>query len=129
TSSDICFQSAHPLMLGHSQGGLTGSVTAAFEDEIPSYMLSGAGGGTTITVVEPGSANNNEGLIRLLLKMTATDEPLTDLHPVLTLLQTLADVTDPINYAAHWTSTTNVMLTSGLTDPYTPAKAANALAR
>jgi hypothetical protein len=54
-------------------------------------------------------------------------------HPALALLQTVAEVSDPLNYAKHWTQDgesglRNLYMTSGLLDPYTPAVGAEALA-
>ena len=133
TGQDICLVNDRPLFLGHSQGGLTGSLAAAVEPDIASWMISSAGGGSVITALAPGSENNQEATIRLVLEMGPDAEALTELHPVMTLVQTLADVTDPINYGPLWTHAQgpqpDILATSGTTDVYTPVRAANALAR
>ena len=70
-------------------------------------------------------------LVSLLVGLPA-DEPLNELHPVATLIQTVTDVTDPVNYAPYWSSQargapSSVLITSGMHDTYTPPSTAAAM--
>jgi MYXO-CTERM domain-containing protein len=125
------------FIVGHSQGGLTGALAAPFlGDRVRGVVLSGAGGGLAITVVERKDPFDIASLLVVLLGMDP-DEPLDESHPVIALLQTLVDVTDPIAYAPYWftergtwegQAPVSVLLTSGLLDAQTPYRTAEALA-
>ena len=74
--------------------------------------------------------------IEALLRFDA-DEDLTELHPISGLVQTLVEVTDPINYAPNWYHSegagwaqhpTSVLLTSGQADAQTPHRTAEHMA-
>jgi hypothetical protein len=133
TAQEMCFFGKGIGFFGHSHGGLTGAIAAAFEHDIGSWVFSGAGGGLGITVTERKDIVDVREAITQLLGLGA-DEPLSEQHPVMTLIQLLVDVTDPINYAPYWIDRdtygqpVNVMLTSGLHDEETPHRTARALA-
>jgi pimeloyl-ACP methyl ester carboxylesterase len=129
TGRDLCFDPTRVSFFGHSQGGLSGALAAALEDDIGSFVLSGAGGGFSITVLERKDIADFAALVRTFFRLD-DDELLTDLHPVLTLIQTLVDVTDPINYAPHWLSGApkDFLVTSGQHDEATPYRGAAAMA-
>ncbi|MEQ1568186.1 MAG: hypothetical protein ABMA64_21275 [Myxococcota bacterium] len=125
------------MFFGHSQGGLTGALAAPFwAGDVKATMLSGAGGVLAITVVERIDPLDFGALVRELL-LLGDDEPLTPLHPTLGLVQTLVEVTDPVNYAPYWSAEPGawpnhlpgpVLLTSGTADAATPYETAVALA-
>lgn len=125
------------LFFGHSQGGLTGALALPFiGDQIDGAVLSGAGGGLAITVVEREDPIDIAEVLTIVLGFE-DDEELHELHPVVGLLQTLVEVTDPINYAPYWYAeqgdwdwheSTSVLLTSGHYDAQTPYRTADALA-
>jgi len=133
TGSDICFGTGQIGFFGHSQGGITGGIAAAFEPDINAWMLSGAGGGVSITIIEGNGETDLIGVVRLFLDVPQ-DEEMTELHPLIVLAQTLAEAADPINYAPYWVHVPglapprSVMMTSGLADVYTPAQTATAMA-
>ncbi|MGI5862287.1 MAG: hypothetical protein ACOX6T_09545 [Myxococcales bacterium] len=133
TGREICFDTERIGFFGHSHGGLTGAIAAGIEHGVQSWMFSGAGGGLAITVTERKDIVDVHEAITYLLGLGG-DEPLSETHPVMTLIQTLVDATDPINYAPYWNrdatfgEPSNVMLTSGLHDEQTPYRTANALA-
>jgi hypothetical protein len=125
------------LFMGHSQGGLTGAIaTPFFGDDVKASMISGAGGVLSITIVERTDPLDFASLVRELIDLQ-DGEPLTPLHPVIGVVQTLAEVTDPVNYAPYWFSQRGgwdwqapvpVLLTNGTLDSNTPYSTAVALA-
>lgn len=132
TGSAICFDDDHIGFFGHSQGGLSGAIALAFEQDIEAWVLSGAGGGLSITVMERKDVANFEELVRFLAEIPS-GEVLSELHPILTLIQTAVDVTDPINYSPGWnprraTQRKSVLVTSGCYDEQTPHRSATAMA-
>jgi len=132
TGNAICFDTDNIGFFGHSQGGLSGALALAFEENINAWVLSGAGGGLSITVLERKDIVDFEEFIRFLVELPA-DEPLTELHPILTLIQTAVDITDPINYAPRWnprrvSTPKDILVTSGCYDDQTPHRSASAMA-
>jgi pimeloyl-ACP methyl ester carboxylesterase len=125
------------MFMGHSQGGLTGALAAPFfAGDVQASMISGAGGVLAITVVERKDPLDFAALVRGLLQLDEAEE-LTPLHPTLGLVQTLVEVTDPVNYAPYWFAEPGgwvnhvpapVLLTNGTLDAATPYQTAIALA-
>ncbi|MEE8409991.1 MAG: hypothetical protein V3T05_10320 [Myxococcota bacterium] len=134
TGADICFDPTRVSYFGHSQGGITGALAAAFEADADPWIFSGAGGAVAITAMERNDFADIKELLKLLLYLTDTDEPMTEMHPTVRLLQTLAEVTDPINYGPYWhdlpglSPPHHVFVTSGVHDVATPVRSANAMA-
>lgn len=125
------------VVVGHSQGGLTAAIALPWMGtRVQGAMLSGTGGLLAITAVERDDIVDFASLITQLLELE-DDEPLTELHPVLALMQQLVDITDPITYAPYWfreqanlhrQAPTPVFMTTGLDDDQTPTRTAEALA-
>ncbi|NCG18703.1 MAG: hypothetical protein GWP91_06800, partial [Rhodobacterales bacterium] len=123
------------LFLGHSQGGLTGAIAAPFwGDDVHATVLSGAGAVLAITVMVRKDIIDFEATVAGLLQV---NEPLTELHPILGLIQTAVEPTDPANYAPYWFHErgnwehhrpASVLLTSGTLDQATPYRTSLALA-
>jgi len=123
--------------MGHSHGGLVGAIAGPFfGDRVEAVFLSGAGGGLSTTVVTRDAGDFDiQGLLKTSLNFSADDE-LVESHPVIAMVQTLGEVTDPINYAPYWNSRTpfwdtqsiSVLMTEGLNDIQTPPDTAEALA-
>lgn len=118
--------------LGHSQGGMHGSLAIPFAEDIDAWALSGAGGGLSMTLMLREDPTSIADLL-----LTAVGNPpgtvLSDMHPVIGLVQHAAERVDPINYAPRWIRESNgppvsVLLTSGLRDEQTPADTSEALA-
>jgi hypothetical protein len=118
--------------LGHSQGGITGAMILPFAGDIGAWVLSGAGGGVSMTVMQ-----REDPLVIRDAMLSALDAPdTTELfahHPVIGLIQTIVEPSDPLNYAPLWIdqsegSPTSVLLTEGLHDAQTPADTTEALA-
>lgn len=133
----IVLDTTRLAFLGHSQGGMTGSIATPFlGDRVRGVMLSGAGGNTTLAVVhrkEPGL--DIQAMLATLLGIGDPDE-LDAFHPICAMLQLLSEPADPINYAPYWnreapwweSTPQDVMMTEGLLDIYTPPEAAETLA-
>ena len=124
--------------LGHSHGGEVGAMAAAwFGDRIRGTLLSGAGGGLSITLIERDAGDFDiEGLITLSLGFDS-GEVLDTFHPVIAIVQLDAEVTDPLNYAPYWSQRpapwgdnppVSVLQTEGLSDIYSPPRSIEALA-
>ncbi len=123
--------------MGHSHGGLIGAIAAPFfGDNIKATFLSGAGGGISTTVVSRDAGDFDvQGILTAALDFE-DDDVLSVGHPALAMIQVLAEVTDPINYAPFWaarqphwqTSPSHVLMTSGRQDQQTPPATADALA-
>ncbi|MCO4771099.1 MAG: hypothetical protein KDA24_13775 [Deltaproteobacteria bacterium] len=119
------------FFLGHSQGGTTGALIIPFTDGVEGWVLSGAGGGFSIVVLE-----RQDPVDFLLLVTAALQNPpglqLTRMHPAVGLIQTLIEVTDPVNYGPLWiegsSRATSVLLTEGMHDIQTPPDTAETLA-
>lgn len=124
------------LFLGHSQGGLVGAMAAPFVgDRIRAAVLSGAGGGLSLTITDRTEGYDIPELLRSVIDAD-DDEVIDEFHPVIGVLQWLTDVTDPLNYAPWWfardpyweTAPLHVLMTEGLLDGYTPYRTTEALA-
>jgi alpha-beta hydrolase superfamily lysophospholipase len=122
---------------GHSQGGLTGALAAPFwAGDVQATVLSGAGGLLAITIVDRKDFFDFAELVASVARFT-DQETVHELHPLLGVVQTLVDRTDPINYAPYWFAEspghigeqpTSVLVTSGTADAATPFRTALALA-
>jgi len=122
--------------MGHSQGGLTGALALPFfRGRMRAAMLSGTGGGLSLTVLLRKDPLDIAATLEALLGF-GPDESLTALHPVVGVVQTLVEVTDPLNYAPSWfaeepgweAAPVPVLLTEGLHDEQTPSVTTEALA-
>lgn len=131
-----CTDPARVSFLGHSQGGITGAMAAPFwEGQVHAAVFSGAGGGLSITMLE---RNTEEFDIDALLS-EQLDLSLDELdlhHPLVGMVQTLSEVTDPLNYARYWLAEPvdgeapplDVLMTEGTEDQFTPPPTIEALA-
>ena len=120
---------------GHSQGALSGAIAAGPEHRIGAWLLSAGGGGLGITILDRKDFGDFPTILGALFGLKANGgEVLSELHVLMTAIQTAVDVTDPINYAPFWMrdeklgKPTSQLLTSGLNDSQTPHRSARALA-
>lgn len=116
--------------MGHSQGGETGPLFLAHEPEVKAAVLSGAGGGAALSLLEKSEPMPIGGLLAAALK-----EPIDELHPILNLFQMMLEPADPLNYAPLFLhqrpkghAPKHLLLSQGLTDHYTPNSTTDALA-
>lgn len=132
TPGTIYFNPDRLMFMGHSHGGLTGAMFISLTDDVKSAVLSGAGGGLSLTILQREDPDLNS-LFRSILGI-APEEKLNTFHPGIGIAQMLVEVTDPINYAPYYFKklltfkSRNVMMTEGMLDPYTPPSTAEAMA-
>ncbi len=118
--------------IGHSQGGLSGALAAAVEPSVRAFVLSGAGAGLSLTIMQRKDPQDIAGLIQALLSIDPGE--LSEFHPAISLVQMLADITDPLSYGRLVLERPvdvrppHVLLTEGLLDAATPADTSEALA-
>lgn len=124
------------VFLGHSQGGISGSLAGPWlGGQLRGMFLSGAGGGMALSALHRQEGVDITALLETLLDLD-DHEQLDTFHPVLALVQWLSDVTDPINYAPYWfheaptwdASPISVAMSEGVLDGYTPYQTTEALA-
>jgi hypothetical protein len=104
---------------------------------IQAAVLSGAGGGLSVTLMEREQAGgvNIQDLLRNAIGL-AENEEMNPCHPAVGLVQMLAEVVDPINYARYWfqeegywsQGPTSILMTEGMSDQYTPPPSIEILA-
>lgn len=132
TSNTIYFNPDRLMFMGHSHGGLTGAMFISLTDDVKSAVLSGAGGGLSLTILQREDPDLNS-LFRSILGI-APGEKLNTFHPGIGIAQMLVEVTDPINYAPYYFKklltfkSRNILMTEGMLDPYTPPSTAEAMA-
>ena len=130
-------QTAPPLdasrivLAGHSQGCQSIAALGALETRARAVILSGCGGDVRIGILRR-RVMNLTGWISLLLGLDP-EEP-SELHPLLSLVQNLADPIDPLAFARHYWdplpghNAQKVLHFEGLHDGYNPDAASEALA-
>ena len=129
---EIRFDPEQVHYFGHSHGGLSGALAFGLEPRLISGVLSGAGGGFTETVLRRKDIADFKFLFASLMKVDEDD--LDAFHPAITMLQTLVDATDPLNYAPYWLTPgpsgrpKHVFLTCGTDDEATPYVTTTAMA-
>ena len=122
---------------GHSHGGQVGSLALPFIGHIiESAILSGTGGVLSVTLMlrDAGDFNIAE-LITAAIELSENEE-IAPHHPVISLVQMVAEAADPINYAPYWhyregwwhQRPVSVLQTEGINDTYTPSPSTDALA-
>jgi hypothetical protein len=102
SAKEIAFDGTKVMFFGHSQGGLNGPLFLAGSDLARGGVLSGAGCDLALNLLEKTKPVNVAATFRLLVGLADTDvaTELNIFHPVMTLVQTLVDAADPLNYGA-----------------------------
>ncbi len=101
TGADILLDATKLMFFGHSQGGLNGPLFTAVDPTARGGVFSGAGAMITIGLLEKTKPEPSvSSLLRAQLGFDASNAAELDLfHPCMSLVQSLTDVVDPINYA------------------------------
>ena len=135
-TGSVSIDTSRMVFLGHSQGGLSGSLAGPFLGQnLRGMFLSGAGGGLGQTIVYREEGVDIVAMLGTLLELDDHEQADT-FHPVVALIQWLSDVTDPINYAPYWfheapawdATPLHVAMSEGVLDAYTPYQTTEALA-
>jgi hypothetical protein len=136
TGGAITLDPKRIAFFGHSQGGLNGPLFLSVDDTARGGVLSGAGSAISYSLVEKTlPAPSVSGLIKALLSIqTENDDEFTELHPVVSLVQTVIDTADPVHYYAAITrapfaghSIKSILMTEGVRadgtgDSYAPPR-------
>lgn len=147
TGTEIHFDPDNVLFFGHSQGGLNGPILFAFDDEPRGGVFSGAGATISLALLQKTSPIDLAANIPALLDLEGpvADEPaesdeVDEFHPAISLVQTIADPSDSINYARAIIReprsafvAKSVLMTEGVTadgsgDTYAPPRGIESLA-
>ena len=129
TGAPIRFNPKKIYFKGHSQGGLTGPLFLAAEPEVQAAILSGAGGGIILALLNKTKPVNIPMLVSAILA-----DPIDQFHPLLSLVQLYFEDSDPINYArllfqepASGMAKKPIFQSLGLIDNYAPVPVIKAL--
>lgn len=127
----VRFDPARAYFFGHSQGGLTGPPFLAHEPDVQGAVLSGAGGLIYLSLLLKTKPVDIAGLLSSILD----DYPLDEFNPILALLQTYVDLSDPVVYGpllvrapAAGVTPKHIYQSAGFVDNYTPLPSIEALA-
>lgn len=130
SGTPIRFDTGRIYFKGHSQGGLTGPLFLAYEPKVKAAVLSGAGGGLILSLLAKTEPYDVAALVGILLDGDARED-----HPVLSLVQTYLESSDPSNYGRLFfreppagSSPKSIYQSLGLIDQYTPVSTIKALA-
>lgn len=100
SGQEIAFDGTKIMFFGHSQGGLNGPLFLAGSNLARGAVLSGAGSDLALNLLEKTKPVDVAAAFRILVGL-GDPEAATELnifHPVMTLVQTVVDAADPLNY-------------------------------
>ena len=129
---EIRFDPANIQLFGHSHGGLSGALVLGVDPTLSAGFLSGAGGGLLQTILIRKDPVSVADLVTTNLEIK--DKDFDIFHPALTLIQTLVDATDPLNYVRYWLkpapggTSKHIFMTEGTADHATPGVTTEAMA-
>jgi hypothetical protein len=120
---------------GHSQGSTVGVPFAAFEPSVKASIFSGAGGSLALSLLNKTKpVDIARGVKAVLSGSIQTSNSVTDLDPVLSLLQWYTDPVDALNYGPLFfrrpvagRNAMSVFQTYGISDSFAPEKTMAAL--
>jgi len=124
--------STRVLVAGHSQGSQSLSILGALDPRVRAVLLSGCGGDVRYGVL----GNKEFGKVRDILEgfLGLAPGELSPAHPLLALVQMLADASDPQTFARYYRELLpgrepkSLLHVEGMGDGYNPMDAAEALA-
>lgn len=102
TGQDIAFDGTKILFFGHSQGGLNGPLFLAGSNLARGAVLSGAGSDLALNLLEKTKPVDVAAAFRILVGLGDPEaaSELNIFHPVMTLVQSVVDAADPLEYGA-----------------------------
>jgi hypothetical protein len=125
------FDRARVMAAGHSQGSQSAAVAGAIDPILRGVILSGCGGDARLGILR----RDDIPIVPLFAALLGlAPGELDELHPLMTLVQTLADPIDPASYARFFWDplpgrrAPSVLHYEGMSDTYTPPVTAEALA-
>ncbi len=104
TGKEIHFDASKLTFFGHSQGGLNGPLFLAADDAARGGVLSGSGALISIALLEKTQPEPSvASLVKtIFLAVKGEEEAEVDaFHPIISLAQSIVDVSDPIHYARY----------------------------
>ena len=126
-ASDCFFDPDKVMFMGHSQGGITGTVFLPYEPLVKGAVISGAGGDLYQTLL------HKEGVAEIVPSVIR-DYPLDEFNNLLAIVQMFAESSDPVNYGPLLVADPpagvlgkDIYMSEGFVDSYTPALTADAL--
>jgi hypothetical protein len=131
TNDNVRLDEERISFFGHSQGGLTGALMIPQTEAIDCWLISGAGGGLTGTLLE---RKDPLDVAELVMTLGNANVALDAAHPLISLLQHTFEPADPVTAAARWLldhpsgRPQNILFTSGFRDEQTPMSTAANLA-
>ena len=134
TGERILIDPSRMAFMGHSLGGVIGSVYMGAESEVVAAVLSGAGGGFNLIFLDTPDAFDPFIQAALRLIGFAPGEVFDGFHPIVTLMQGFVEPADPVGYGHYYVESPlegrpkNVFLPEGMEDDRVPPKLHEALA-
>jgi hypothetical protein len=103
TGADILLDGTRVMFFGHSQGGLNGPLFLAGSDLARGGVLSGAGSDLALNLLEKTKPVDVAAAFRVLVGLSDPDSAgeMNLFHPVMTLVQSLVDAADPLQYGGY----------------------------
>jgi pimeloyl-ACP methyl ester carboxylesterase len=130
TGDEIVLDGSNMLFMGHSQGGLNGSLYLALSERCRGAYLSGSAGNILYSIAYKTEPVNILAGIGLVLGLSDRDIEAFDIgiyHPLLNLIQLFIEPADPMNYAVHWFAdplegvpARHILQVEGMGDSYSP---------
>ncbi len=124
---------ARIIFLGHSQGATTGALAVPQDPNLHAAVLSGVGGGLTLSMLYKKEPVDIPAALGVLLGET---DAVNDFHPLLNMLQMYFEPVDPLNHAPllgrdvpEGVTPKHVLVTVGSGDSYTPNVTSEAYVR
>jgi pimeloyl-ACP methyl ester carboxylesterase len=128
--SELRFDAAKLVFLGHSQGSTVGAAAAAYDGDFAARVLSGAGGDLRFSLTTKTQPVNIAGLVPVVL-----GEPGGADHPAMQLFQAFVERSDAVNFGARLladramgVALRPLVMTYGLGDTYSTPATMQALA-
>jgi hypothetical protein len=100
TGSAIAFDQTRVGYMGHSQGGLSGGIYLGVAEGIEGAVMSGAGGGLGVALLEKTEPVDIPALLILAMDLEATEFDID--HPAINIFQMFSERADGLNYARRY---------------------------